>query len=198
MVLGIIVLYEQNTFEEVEFKENGTTSDKLNVSIIVLYPEKSADYSAAFKSTVTQEYSISISFYPDNDDSVELAKYLNATMEINGEEIAGSTPLSDYLAGKNVVYTTLPMTSDHTAIFTLHCTMPESVGNEAQNLTADFTMEITATPTDEITSSTDTAEGTGCASTTTNGGDGTFIGLTLGSLGIALVARAKRRGKLGA
>jgi hypothetical protein len=145
--MGIIILRDQYTFEndvgsEVEFLENDTAKYKLDVNISILYPSDSVEYNTRFKSSITQIYTISLSFYSDKE--VALAQYVNATMEINGDNISSGL-LSDYLNGKTVEVD-LPMASNNTATFTLRCTMPSTVGNEAQNLSADFTMGITSTP----------------------------------------------------
>jgi hypothetical protein len=143
VALGAVVISDQNKFEnEVKFSDTGTTSEALGVNLGTLYPSKSVEYSATFSSDVTQVYTVTLAFYADSE--VVLANYVNATMEINGDEVSSGV-LNEYLEGK-IVEVDLPMTSDNNATFTLRCTMPTEVGDEAQNLSADFTMEITASP----------------------------------------------------
>jgi hypothetical protein len=143
IVLGILIITDQNKFKnEVEFSENGTTTDSLNINITDLYPTKSAEYSATFKSLYQKTYVVTLAFY--SDENIELAQYLDTTMEINGKDVSSGL-LSDYLNGKTIEVD-LPLTENNSATFTLRCTMPSTVGDEAQSLSADFTMEITANP----------------------------------------------------
>ncbi len=143
IVIGIVVLQDQKSFErEIELSQSGVTQEKLNISLEGLYPSKSVEYSIKFGSEATNKYDVTISF--NADKNIELAQYLEVNVELNGEKVSIGN-LTEYLKGKTVLLN-LEMNGKQAAELVLRYTMPSEVENEAQNLSADFSVEIEAKP----------------------------------------------------
>ena len=141
--IGIVVLNDQSGFEkDITLSENGTTKEELSVNLEGLYPGQSAEYTVHFGGKSADMYDLELSFTAG--ESTELAQYILLEIELNGESIS-SRNLNEYLGGETAE---LPLRIDAggEATLVLRYSMPSEVGNEAQRLTADFTVDFTAVP----------------------------------------------------
>ena len=143
IVIGSVVWKEQNEFtKKVELAQDGVTQTAWDINIEGLYPTKSVEYSVTFAGKTAESYQVVLSFVPRG--TTELSKYLDLDIALNGETIE-TGKLQEYIEGKTVsLY--LKIQKDDPAEVILRYTMPEDVGNEAQNAVADFTVNIEAKP----------------------------------------------------
>lgn len=139
ITVGAIVLARQDNYDkDITLSEDGTVQEEMEFSLEGMYPGKSAEYSVHFGG-VAGDFELSLSFRADGDTG--LAQYVDAVLELNGEKVAEGR-LSELLGGEAV---SLSLSGDE-SVLVIRYTMPLEVGNEAQELVADFAVEIEATP----------------------------------------------------
>lgn len=143
IVIGIVVLNSQSSFsKEIELTQDGATQENLSINIEGVYPTKSVEYSVKFGSKATKSYDVELSF--EQSGETDMAQYLELSIVLNGDTVESGN-LQEYLSGK-VVALDLAMQKSEPAVLILRYTMPSEVGNEAQNLSVDFIVNITANP----------------------------------------------------
>ena len=142
IAIGIVVLNDQDDFgKEIELMQDGVTKENFDIGIEGLYPTKSVEYTIKFGSKTAKSYDVVLCFV--SDGQTELARFLNVDIMLNGETVETGI-LQEYIDQKEVLLD-LSVWNDRPAEVILRYTMAAEVGNEAQNLVADFKVVIEAT-----------------------------------------------------
>ena len=142
IVIGSVVLNKQDGFEkDITLSEDGVTQEEMSINLEGIYPGKSVEYTIHFGGNAASIYDLELTFTPS--ENVALAQYMDVELDVNGETVSSGL-LSEYLGGEAVALD-LEIGEGGESTFVLRYTRPETVGNEAMNLTADFTINITAT-----------------------------------------------------
>ncbi len=140
IVIGSVVLNRQNSFQkDITLSGDSATQEEMKVDLSGIAPGDSVEYTVNFNGDSAQGYDLNLVFRKGSD--VALAKYLDLELELNGTNIQEKS-LEEYMDGEPVKLELEG--SENTLVFRYE--MPESVGNEAQEKVADFTVEIVANP----------------------------------------------------
>ena len=142
-ILGLILIVtiknDQEKFNEnIVIEGSGVTTESLDVSLEGFYPGKSQDYTIKINCPTDGEYKFTLSFNEAADGL--LKNYLDVCVFVGNEQVAQVTPLKDYLSGSVVEFTS-ELRAKEATIIKIQYTMPQSVGNEAKNTTANFSVQ---------------------------------------------------------
>lgn len=135
----LIVLQDKNDLQNtivINVDGNDIDRELPSVNINGLYPGKEECYTISLIGSLSDEYYISLAFYEDVSKNNDLAEYLEVKIMTKRIEIKKSlkelfdgvpVSLGDYASEINIAYY-----------------MPIDIGNESQNTTATFHIELMA------------------------------------------------------
>ena len=138
LTVGVLVGSKDRNTLRVELQEGKPESivfEDLNMA-----PGKSTEYTISLTNDVTGDCALSFSFEELEDSP--LKQYVYATVEINGESVCDEL-LADLLDGHEITTDITLHRSEPTTV-TVRYSMPVEIGNEAQNTTASFQINLTA------------------------------------------------------
>ncbi len=141
IVVGILLLCRQDEFQKsFRLLEDGVAKDEYEVSFTEFFPGESVSYTIEFQGKIDKIYDVSLSFREEAESP--LAEYLDLEIQLNGEVLSVQR-LSEYLR-ENAVALQICTEEQETATLVLCYTMPQEIGNEAQETTASFRVQIEA------------------------------------------------------
>ena len=134
--LFVYIFTEIDGEEIVEVKISENEPGVVKFEGLGLSPGERCEYSVKLNSSVIDTASVSFDFTEIGDSLMK--DYVYVTVEADGEEIYRAL-LSDCLLGEKIIFDYKKLTEEFKIIYS----MPESVGNEAQNTEAHFELLIT-------------------------------------------------------
>ena len=104
-----------------------------------MYPGKEAEYSIHIDKEAVSDFLFSLTF--EASGNTDLAPYVDVALEVDGAVVSEGR-LSELLLEEALGFTLFG--GKEASVLTICYTMPMEVGNEAQELTADFVLKIQA------------------------------------------------------
>ncbi len=142
IAIGAVVLKTQSDYDkDITLTQDGAAAEEMEFSLEGMYPGQSAEYSIRFGGNVAKLFNLTLSFRSDGETA--LAGFVDAELELDGKRVKQGS-LDDLLDGDAVE---LPLSARNgQSVLVVRYVMPATVGDEAQELTADFVVEIEVTP----------------------------------------------------
>ena len=139
-LMAVLLTTPNNTLvHDVTLDDNQVTHDSLNFSVNGLLPGQERGYTVNLKGTRSGNYAVSLEFVEKNEGA--LKNYIDVTVRCGENERIYK--LSELLGGTTVSITCKVTAAQPTVIQVIY-TIPQEVGNDAQNATADFVINLTA------------------------------------------------------
>lgn len=140
IAIGSMLLVRQNNFtKNITLSEDGIVEEEIKFSLEGMYPGKEAEYSIHIDKEGVEDFRFSLTF--EASGNTDLAPYVDVALEVDGAVVSEGR-LSELLLEEALGFT-LSGGKD-ASVLTICYTMPMEVGNEAQELTADFVLKIQA------------------------------------------------------
>ncbi len=145
VLLAIIICvwafaYKQRFTDDVTIVLDQTPQTQLEVELYDMYPGASKSYEIHLKADLGKTYNLALNF--QKTKACTIAQFIDVQVKL-GDELIDSAKLEEYLDGKKVSF---PMDFDSQTMIDIEIiySMDDSVGDEAQNTTADFNLILSA------------------------------------------------------
>ncbi len=146
MMLFVVTSTLQNEFvRSIRLQANGITQEKMEITGLNLKPGDTREYELNYSCSGGGSYDLSFVFNSAGEGGME--KFIVVEVE-NGDRKV-TVPFSDLLKDDNGIELTLRLDEKLKDTVYMRFSMPREVGNEAQGLTADFCVVMTAKHSEE-------------------------------------------------
>lgn len=146
MMIFIVFSSIQNEFvRSIRLQANGITQEKMEITGLDLKPGDTREYELNYSCSYGGSYDLSFVFKSAKEGGME--RFLVVEVE-NGDRKV-TVPFSDLLKDDNGIELTLRLDEKLKDTVYMRFIMPTEVGNEAQGLSADFYVVLTATHSEE-------------------------------------------------
>lgn len=136
---GILAAYVQMAHEDFEenitLSKEGATHQTLSVQNLTLYPATSRTYTVHLRCKASGTYRILLDYEEKNDGG--LKPFVDVTVRVGGRDAWRGT-LAELLDGEVIPTLTGELQAKESFDVQVVYTMPEQVGNEAQDTFSDF------------------------------------------------------------
>ena len=140
VLMGLTLASPNSSFiKDVTLNDSGTTQETLEMSANGLTPGDVREYTLNFKSQSSGSYMLNFQFVELSDGA--LKDFVKVTLLC--DDSSATYNLSDLLGGE-VATLKVKVVSKQNCVVKVIYEIPIEVGNEAQNATADFTVNLTA------------------------------------------------------
>ena len=146
MILAAVSLllyanHTQNDLEEkIEIESEGVTKNTLSVKELTLHPSESKVYTVVLKSELEGDFDVKMDYRETKDGGMK--PYVNVLIRAGAQVLYEGT-LTDLLDKDHLITFDVSIHADDPLTLTICYSMPESIGNEAQDTFAEFDIQTT-------------------------------------------------------
>ena len=123
---------------DLSIEKDGVTSDKLEVEHLALVPGSKTEYTVNMTCRIEGNYDLTLTFEQVKESPLKDYVIIEVLHE---DEILETALLCDVLAGEPLLSRCYLSPQDSSRL-TIRFRMPEDVGDDAKNLTADFDIDL--------------------------------------------------------